>query len=102
MIDKLTALVQRWTQQTADAADASDIAEIRAGMVRATCAQELLALLDSLPAPAFIDVVFDGPPGPESGRFVEVEDMTGKSVGGVGEWIDRGDGMWALRIARPL
>lgn len=46
-----------------------------------------------------IDVVFDGPPGPEAGRFVEVEDMSGKSVG-VGQWINRGNGMWALRIPR--
>jgi hypothetical protein len=45
----------------------------------------------------YVDVVFDGPPGHESGRFVEVEDASGVSVK-VGEWIDRGDGMWALRI----
>jgi hypothetical protein len=44
-----------------------------------------------------IDVVFDGPPGPESGRFVEVEDMQGHSIN-AGEWIDRGDGLWVLRI----
>lgn len=53
----------------------------------------------------FIDIVFDGPPGPESGRFVEVEDPDGRSIN-VGTWIDRGDGLWALRIepaavARP-
>lgn len=46
-----------------------------------------------------IDVVFDGPPGPSAGRFVEVEDLSGKSVS-IGQWIDRGDGMWALRIPR--
>lgn len=45
----------------------------------------------------YIDIVFDGPPSHESGRFVEVEDNTGKSIG-VGEWIDRGNGFWALRI----
>jgi len=45
----------------------------------------------------FLDIVFDGPPGHESGRFVEVEDPTGKSVC-AGEWIDRGNGFWALRI----
>ena len=44
-----------------------------------------------------IDIVFDGPPSHESGRFVEVEDMQGRSVE-VGEWIDRGDGLWALRL----
>ena len=45
----------------------------------------------------FIDVVFDGPPSHEAGRFVEVEDPNGASIA-VGEWIDRGDGLWALRI----
>jgi len=45
----------------------------------------------------FLDIVFDGPPGHESGRFVEVEDPSGKSVS-AGEWIDRGNGFWALRI----
>lgn len=44
-----------------------------------------------------IDIVFDGPPGPEAGRFVEVENKAGASIG-VGHWIERGDGMWALRI----
>lgn len=44
-----------------------------------------------------IDIVFDGPPGPNSGRFVEVEDEAGRSVD-VGDWIERRDGYWALRI----
>lgn len=44
-----------------------------------------------------IDVVFDGPPSHESGRFVEVEDESGKSVN-CGEWVERDDGYWALRI----
>lgn len=44
-----------------------------------------------------IDVVFDGPPGPNTGRFVEVEDEAGRSVD-VGKWIERPDGYWALRI----
>ena len=47
----------------------------------------------------FIDIVFDGPPGHESGRFVEVEDETGKSIR-LGEWVKRDDGYWALRIPR--
>jgi hypothetical protein len=45
----------------------------------------------------FIDIVFDGPPGPEAGRFVEVEDCFGKSVK-AGEWVERPDGNWALRL----
>ena len=45
----------------------------------------------------YVDIVFDGPPGPESGRFVEVEDASGKSIR-LGEWLQRPDGSWALRI----
>jgi hypothetical protein len=44
-----------------------------------------------------VDVVFDGPPGPTSGAFVEVENLDGASVS-VGQWLDRGDGFHALRL----
>ena len=44
-----------------------------------------------------INIIFDGPPGPERGGFVEVEDDDGHSIN-VGEWIERKKGMWALRI----
>lgn len=47
----------------------------------------------------YIDIIFDGPPSHQSGRFVEVEDESGASVK-VGEWIERDDGFWALRIPR--
>lgn len=53
-----------------------------------------------MPGP-YIDIVFDGPPAPESGRFIEVENEAGASIK-VGEWIERPDGYWALRIPRPL
>lgn len=46
-----------------------------------------------------IDIVFDGPPSHESGRFVEVEDHTGKSIR-YGEWVHRDDGYWVLRLTR--
>ena len=46
---------------------------------------------------SYVDIVFDGPPGPESGRFVEVEDANGRSIR-LGEWVARPDGYWALRI----
>lgn len=46
---------------------------------------------------SYIDIVFDGPPGHESGRFVEVENAEGRSVH-VGEWLQRSDGYWVLRI----
>ena len=44
-----------------------------------------------------INIIFDGPPDHESGRFVEVETDDGRSVR-VGEWIERDYGLWALRI----
>ena len=44
-----------------------------------------------------IDIVFDGPPGPESGRFVEVENAEGHSIK-FGEWVKRADGYWVFRI----
>lgn len=47
--------------------------------------------------PKHIDIVFDGPPSHESGRFVEVEDDAGKSIT-FGEWVQRPDGFWALRF----
>ena len=42
-----------------------------------------------------IHIVFDGPPGHEPGRFVEVEDANGISIK-FGEWKHRDDGYWAL------
>jgi hypothetical protein len=45
----------------------------------------------------YIDIVFDGPPGPECGRFVEVEDPQQCSIV-IGNWVEREDGYWALRI----
>jgi len=41
-----------------------------------------------------IHIVFDGPPSHESGRFVEVEDVSGKSIR-AGRWEQRGD-YWHL------
>lgn len=47
--------------------------------------------------PPYVDIVFDGPPSHVAGRFVEAESPAGVGVR-IGEWIDRGDGYWALRI----
>ena len=44
-----------------------------------------------------ISLVFDGPPGPEAGCFVEAETADGCSMG-IGEWRERDDGLWALDI----
>jgi hypothetical protein len=48
--------------------------------------------------PAAINIIFDGPPGPEGPRFIEVETDDGRSIR-VGEWQQRKDGNWGLRIA---
>lgn len=47
----------------------------------------------------YVDIVFDGPPGPEAGRFVEAESPAGRSVR-AGEWIEPGvgDEYWRLRM----
>lgn len=44
-----------------------------------------------------LHVVFDGPPGPESGRFVECETPDGRSIN-AGEWQQRPDGLWQLVV----
>lgn len=64
------------------------------------------ATLCAEPSPAApeqgeIRVVFDGPPGPEAGRFVEVENAAGCSIN-AGEWRKRSDGLWELVIRGPL
>lgn len=42
-----------------------------------------------------LHIVFDGPPGPIAGRFVEVETPDGRGIR-VGQWIERENGLWAL------
>jgi hypothetical protein len=44
-----------------------------------------------------INIVFDGPPAPDGGRFIEVETDDGHSLR-IGQWLERSDGYWALRI----
>ena len=44
-------------------------------------------------------IIFDGPPGPESGRFVETESSAGRGLGEAdhgAKWKKRADGLWAL------
>lgn len=45
-----------------------------------------------------ISIVFDGPPGPVPGRFVEVEDGSGRSIS-LGRWQEDGE-YWRLVIGR--
>lgn len=51
----------------------------------------------SFPVNRYLDIVFDGPPGPQAGRFVEVENRSKESVA-IGYWMEREDGYSALRI----
>lgn len=48
---------------------------------------------------ATVEVVFDGPPGPDGPRFVEAE-VDGRSI--CLEWIQRPDGFHALRIPNVI
>lgn len=47
---------------------------------------------------AYLDILFSKRPT-EGGEFVEVENEEGRSVN-VGEWLQREEGLWALRIFR--
>ena len=44
-----------------------------------------------------INIIFDGPPGPEGPRFIEVEDEHGRSVR-VGRWVESRGGLWSLQL----
>ena len=44
-----------------------------------------------------INIVFNGPPGHDSPRFVEVEFDDGRSIR-VGKWINGPGNYWSLRI----
>ena len=65
-----------------------------------SCIDAILAALDFREI-GELRVVFDGSPGAVSGRFVEVETPDGASVN-AGEWHERDDGLWELRIAHAI
>lgn len=47
-----------------------------------------------------VRIVFDGPPGPESGRFVEVETVNGCGVK-IGRWVKGEGDLWYLELPVP-
>lgn len=47
----------------------------------------------------YVDIVFNGPPADRPAEFVEVEDADRRSIR-YGEWVERDDGYWVLRIPR--
>ena len=64
-------------------------------------ALSVVAQVAGLPETAMaehVDIVFDGPPGPESGRFIEAEDANGNSIRfGDGSSVLMGAGSYASR-----
>ncbi len=44
-----------------------------------------------------IDIILDGPPGPESSRFIEVDDASGQSLKASACFV-RQDGLWVVRV----
>lgn len=58
----------------------------------------ILKTLEALEDSESICIVFDGPPGPVCGRFVEVEDGSGRSIR-LGRWQEDGK-YWRLVIGR--
>jgi hypothetical protein len=71
-------------------------------MLTMSDARKLHALLGQVVEPGgrHIDIVFDREPGPVAPRFVEAEDANGRSIK-VGDWVQRDDGYWALRLPDP-
>jgi hypothetical protein len=47
----------------------------------------------------YVDFVFNGPPDQRPAEFVDVEDRNRRSVR-YGEWLERDDGVWVLRVPR--
>jgi hypothetical protein len=87
--EDLTALADAGYSGTHASINSSWRADIAAVLARVGAA-------DTQPEGA-LNVIFDGPPSHESGRFVEVETDDGRSIN-AGQWIERPDGLWALRI----
>jgi len=69
-----------------------------ATLIRDMLLSHLAAVEDDVMG-GYVDIVFDGPPSHESGRFVEVEDNKGAGIS-YGDWVERADGYWVLRIPR--
>ncbi len=92
---------QRWTREFMENNPNAFRAEIDEGTMLAWFSNAIMCGYDEAMRRAAssetkeLHVIFDAGPGPEGGRFVEVETPEGKSVN-VGEWRERPDGLWAL------
>lgn len=67
------------------------------GIVEVALARDAISAPPAGQVKQEIRIVFDGPPGHEAGRFVEVEDAEGRSIG-ASRWEQKGD-LWHLVIA---
>lgn len=94
-LEDLANLMQRWL--LAKAAVEQEPGLLTPRMFLSDATHELREALCECPKVQEIDIVFDGPPSHESGRFVETETIDGKGIR-VGEWHNRGDGYWVLRV----
>ena len=92
-----------WKRLDPTEVDDDPVAMLQASalLAEAAAALEKTHVVTESAYPDFIDIVFDGPPSHQSGRFVEVENHKGQGIG-CGVWIDRGSGLYALRIAMGL
>jgi hypothetical protein len=62
---------------------------------------DLWAEVERLKAQPVLQFIISEPgPGPEAGRFIEVEDGAGHSIR-AGSWAQRQDGNWALTVPVP-
>lgn len=96
ILDFLVKEIETLRARLASAVDAQNIADtaVKAARGDRDAARASLAEADQHPA-AEVWVVFDGPPGAESGRFIETEDGNGHGAGGF-LWQVRADGLWQL------
>lgn len=105
VLDGWTRDIRGWleTQPGPTEGDASPLDGIRRVMERKEARidqlERELAAAEARIVP--VHAIFDGPPSPPLPRFVEVETPDGKSIR-LGQWINRGDGYWALVFNVPI
>lgn len=102
-IREITNLIVRDIEELPDRTSPDDWPEaliVTNSELREIVSEHIRAALRESAAPQGepVDIVFDGPPGPEAGHFVEAESPPGRSIR-LGEWVKRDDGYWALRFS---
>lgn len=99
-----TGIVTGHTEETKALEDrraAADFLRDWADAIEGIQKESIRKALEEFAGPGrFIDIVFDGPPGPEGPRFVEVENDRQQGVS-IGEWLER-EKYHVLRIPFPI